>query len=232
MWEIATPGVLIALAGGSFALGYLIINQMMLRSMMLIGSAFYVAYYATAATEPLWGAIYTTLAMMVTNLVGMASLSLRRFRIALPRAHADIYHHFKRLTPGDFRLVMRHAERLIVEQDTEITTEGAPVRHLSFIVSGSARVSKRGAHFSLPDGIFVGEVAYLLERNSVATTIVPAKTELVRWDLDALRRLTPRNPRFKLAMDAMLSHDLAAKVAEAVAQPALVRKGEEESASR
>ncbi|WP_375281733.1 hypothetical protein [Pseudooctadecabacter sp.] len=57
MDTIFTPGVLIICAGGAFTLGYLIINQMALRGLMLIGSAFYVAYYATAAATPLWGAI-------------------------------------------------------------------------------------------------------------------------------------------------------------------------------
>lgn len=221
MLDVFTPAVLIVLAGGCFGLGYLIINQMRLRAMMLLGSGFYLAYYATAADAPLWGAIYTTLAMMATNVIGMAALTLRQFRLALPRAHADIYDNFERLSPGDFRLVMRHADRITLEDAETVTQEGRPVSHLYFVVRGGARVTKRGAQFRLPDGLFVGEVAYLLGRESAATTVLDKGSEVVRWDLAKLNRLAPRNPRFKLAMDAMLSHDLAAKVAEAVAQNAV-----------
>lgn len=126
MDTIFTPGVLIICAGGAFALGYLIINQMALRALMLIGSVFYVAYYATAAATPLWGAIYTTLAMMGTNLIGMGALAARRFTFSLPRAHVDIYDQFDVLTPGDFRLVMSRGERLVLDDAQQITTEGQP----------------------------------------------------------------------------------------------------------
>jgi len=172
MLEQLTPSVFIILAGGFFMLGYLIINQMLLRSMMLIGSAFYIAY---------------------------------------------IYDRFSQLSPGDFRLVMRYAERLVLKDAMTITREGEPVTHLYFILSGSAEVTKQQAQFTLPHSIFVGEVAYLLDRPSVATTKLMSGSEVIRWDLEHLRRTAPRNPRFKLALDAMLSNDLAAKVSVAVA---------------
>jgi len=121
------------------------------------------------------------------------------------------------LSPGDFRLVMKHANRAILDTDQTVTTEGDPVKCLYFILSGNAKVRKRGAQFALPDGVFVGEVAYLLQRPSVATTTIAAGAEVLRWDVDDMRQNIARNPRFKLAIDAMLSYDLARKVGEAVA---------------
>lgn len=218
MLDLLTPTILIGLAGSCFVLGYLMINQMMLRLLVLTGSLFYIAYYATAAETPLWGAIYMSLAMVTANLIGIATLAARRARISLPRAHADIYDQFDVLTPGDFRLVMHYADRYIMPSDHEITTEGAPIDGLYFVLSGQVRVSKRGVTFPLPDGLFVGEVAYLLDRPSVATTHLSKGSEILRWDLDLLRQKARRNPRLKLAIDAMLSRDLAGKVAEAVAQ--------------
>lgn len=218
MTDFFTPNVLIGLAATAFALGYLTIHQMQLRMLMFIGSILYIAYYATAAAEPLYGGIYTTMGMMVANLTGMAILVLRRFRISLPAAHTDIYPKFQMLAPGDFRLVMKHADRISIKEDSVVTSEGDPVTHLYYVLSGSVDVRKRGAEFKLPDGLFVGEVAYLLQRPSVATTTIYAGAEVLRWDLNDLRQNITRNPRFKLAMDAMLSYDLAQKVGEAVAQ--------------
>jgi hypothetical protein len=71
MTDFFTPNVLIACAAGASALGYLLINQMQLRMMMFIGSSFYVAYYATVAAVPLYGVIYTSMGLMLTNLIGM-----------------------------------------------------------------------------------------------------------------------------------------------------------------
>ncbi|MFB1024886.1 MAG: cyclic nucleotide-binding domain-containing protein, partial [Octadecabacter sp.] len=89
-------------------MGYLLINQMQLRMMMFIGSSFHVAYYATVAAVPLYGVIYTSMGLMLTNLIGMAVLTLRRFRISLPAAHTDIYPMFSMLSPGDFPVSYTH----------------------------------------------------------------------------------------------------------------------------
>jgi hypothetical protein len=51
----------------------------------------------------------------------------------------------------------------------------------------------------------------------VATTTISAGAEVLRWDVDDMRQNIARNPRFKLAIDAMLSYDLARKIGEAVA---------------
>jgi CRP-like cAMP-binding protein len=163
------------------------------------------------------GGIFTTMGMILTNLIGMATLTLRRFRISLPAAHTDIYLMFSMLSPGDFRLVMKHADRAILELEQTVTTEGDPVKCLYFILSGNAEVSKRGAQFALPDRVFIGEVAYLLQRPGVATTTISAGAEVLRWDVDDMRQNIARNPRFKLAIDAMLSYDPARKIGEAVA---------------
>ncbi|MCF2870151.1 cyclic nucleotide-binding domain-containing protein [Octadecabacter sp. G9-8] len=220
MFDFFTPAVLVSLASGCYALGYLIINKMQLRLFVLIGSAFYIAYYATAAAEPLYGAIYTTIGLTTANLIGMIILTMGRFRIALPRAHADIYDRFNIVNPGDFRQVMKHATRTTLDQDTVVTHEGDTVTHLVYVIKGAINVTKTGAQFTMPAGVFIGEVAYLLDRPSAATSTVLAGAEIVRWDLNDMRRTSARNPRFKLAMDAILGHDLAQKVTHAVAHPA------------
>lgn len=220
MWDIFTPNVLVSLASGCHALGYLIIHQMRLRIFMLIGSVFYLAYYATAAADPLWSAMYTTAGLTMANAVGMAMLTLRRFRVSLPAAHVDIYDQFSIANPGDFRQVMKSAERTTLAEDTVVTREGQPVTHLVYVIHGHTNVTKKDTAFELPQGVFIGEVAYLLDQPSAATCTVAAGSEVVLWDLEVMRQTTIHNPRFKLALDAMLSRDLANKVAHAVAHPA------------
>ena len=213
------PEVLILLAGGAFVLGYLIINQVRLRIVLLIGTLLYIAYYATVAETPLWGAIYASALTLTANLVGLAMLMVRRSRLAIPAAHRDIYPAFGTLTPGDFRTVVRHARRYRLSADRTLTREGEPVERVYYVISGQPRVSKGGQDFDLPAGTFVGEVALLLGRTSAATTDLAAGSEVLEWTVDGIRHRSARSARFKLALESMISHDLAHKVADAVIHP-------------
>ena len=215
------PDVLIYLAGGSFVLGYLIINQVILRTMVLIGTLIYILYYATVADQPLWAAIYTSVAMGLANLIGLGLLFVRRSKLAIPEAHRDIYPRFVQLSPGDFRSLMRHAHRFRTLDEEVLTTQGQPVSHLSYIISGNAQVTKRDTFLELPPGVFVGEVAYLQGTPSAATTVLPEGSELLQWKVQDLARIGARNQRFKLAIEAAISRDMAAKVAQAVAPQSL-----------
>lgn len=220
MWEeIFTPAFYITAASSLFIVGYLIINQVILRLVMMVGNFSYIAYYATAADTPLWGAIYGTVVMICANIVGLCALHLRNASFSIPGQHSDIYDLFTPARPGDFRALMRLGERRIVTRETVLTQENMPIDELFFIVKGAARVVKGGMAFSVPGPTFTGEVAYLLDRNSVATTIVPAGTEIITWKTETLRRVTKRKPRIKLALDAIISRDLAMKVSHAVPPP-------------
>jgi len=217
IWSILTPDVLVVLAGGCFVLGYLIINQLLLRWMLFLGSVIYVAYYATAAETPLWGAIYLSFAMMAANLIGICSLLIQRSQLAIPRAHRDLYPEFSNLPPGDFRQLVLAAKRHRVNEDTVLSREGEPIRKLYYVISGTAQVEKQGATFALPPRVLIGEVAYMCKRASAATTVLPAGSEILEWDTLDLDRRSATSDRFQLALQAMISRDMVEKVALAVA---------------
>lgn len=215
--DFLTPAFWVAAAGGLFTLGYLIINQVMLRVVMLLGSVCYIVYYATAADEPLWWAIYGSLLMILANLIGLFALLWRNALWALPSAHKDIFTLFGPMRPGDFRTLMTLGHRLKVTEPMQPTREGEPLDRLYFLASGKVRVTKMGSVFHMEGPLFMGEVAYLLNRNSTATSDVLAGAELVYWDRKVLDTAIAKSPRIKLALDAMISQDLATKVSFAVA---------------
>lgn len=215
--DLVPAETIVLLAGLAFTLAYLIINQVVLRLIILFGTALYIWYYWVVADAPLWTAIYTSLAMGLANLIGLASLFWRQSKLAVPRQHLDIYAQFSSLPPGDFRDLIRHATRYTLDTDTDVTHEGAPMDSLYYIISGQIRIEKRGETFSMPAGVFVGEVAYLSRQPSAASTRLGAGTEVLEWDVATLRRRAARKSRFKLALEAMISRDLAVKVAFAVA---------------
>lgn len=208
---------LVLIAGLVFTLGYLIINQVILRLMILTGTAFYIWYYAVVADAPLWTAIWTSCAMGLANVIGLLGLLAHNSRFAIPQAHRDLYPMFSELPPGDFRQIVQRANRYRVDETIRITQEGSPNDSVFFIVSGALRVTKAGERFRMPSGTFVGEVAYLTHQPAAASIDVLQGSEVLEWSVATLRKRAARKSRFKLALDAMFTRDLAAKVAFAVA---------------
>jgi len=214
------PATLITLAGTIQVFGYLLINQTYLRLTMLCSTSVYIAYYFHAAETPLWGAITVSSLTLVTILIGLAALYLRNARFSVPEQHQDIYHLFDELQPGDFRKVMRLANRETVGEQRTVTTEGESPDQLIFVTKGTFLVEKGTMHFDVPGPTFIGEVAYLRNGESAATTILPPGVEIVTWSRETLRRQMRTSPRLKLALDALISRDLATKVSLAVSPDA------------
>lgn len=224
MTEITLPDILVLGAGISFVLAFLIINQVMLRIILLIGTLLYIWYYAVAADTPLWMAIWVSVANLIANMIGLSVLLGSRSRAALPKGFADIYDRspvFQDLPPGDFRALMKMARRYTADTDITLTREHQRGEKLFYILDGVARVEKLGNHFDMPGQFFVGEVAYLLNTNSAATTVVNSGTEIIEWTFKDLRAGSRKKVRFKLALESLISRDLANKVSLAVSPDAI-----------
>ncbi|MEE4189143.1 MAG: cyclic nucleotide-binding domain-containing protein [Roseobacter sp.] len=216
-----TPENLVFLAGAFYVAGLAITNQIVLRLFILAGTAVYIFYYSTVAENPLWEAIYVSACIGLANLGGLTSLVARRSRLAIPRAHADIYDDFPALPPGDFRALVKLSKRYRLDEDKQITTEGAAGEKLFFVISGSTLVRKGGQAFVLPPKLFLGEIAFLIDVPSSASTWLEADAEVLEWRFGDLRKKCARNPRFKLALEAAISNDLAKKVALSMGQDAV-----------
>ena len=222
-------------AGTTFVLGYLIINQVALRLAVMVGTGLYIWYYAIASEDPLWSAIWTSVAMGVANLIGLFNLWLRNSPLSIPSKHRDIYAHFNLLPPGDFRKLMSAAKRQSLTSGTILTTQNTRVKSVYYVIDGGVAVEKFGERFYLPDGIFLGEVGYLTGNRASATTVLTEDSTVLEWDVATLKNRSERDVRFKLAMDALISIDLAEKVARAgapraedqVAAPDLMAFGSE-----
>ncbi|MDW3182240.1 MAG: cyclic nucleotide-binding domain-containing protein [Roseobacter sp.] len=211
-----SPGILVYLAGALYVAGLVTINQIVLRLLILTGTSVYILYYATVAATPLWEAIYVSVMIGTANLIGLSSLLARRSRLAVPRAHADIYRDFPPLPPGDFRSLMKLANRYKVDDERQVTTEGAAGSRLYYVISGATRVQKGDNEFIMPPQFFLGEIAFLIGQPSSASTWLEPGAEVLEWRFEDLRQKCKRSSRFRLALEAAISVDLARKVARAI----------------
>ena len=171
MNEFLLPDFLVLAAAGMFVLGYLIINQIMLRAMLLVGTALYIWYYAVVNDTPLWPAIWASTATGTANLIGLMSLFYRRSVWAIPRKYRDIYAHFDILPPGDFRKLMSVANRVTRPAGHQLTADGSRVNTLYYVIGGKVEIEKYGSRFFVPDGVFIGEVAYLTGNRASASSL-------------------------------------------------------------
>lgn len=213
---VYSPGSLVYLAGALYVLGLVTINQILLRLLILSGTAVYILYYATVGQSPLWEAIYVSMLIGAANLIGLTSLLARQSRLAIPRAHADIYGDFPPLPPGDFRSLMKLAHRYKVREERQLTTEGEAGTRLYYVISGTSRLRKGDSEFILPPKFFLGEIAFLIGQPSSASAWLEPEAEVLEWRFEDLRHKCARSTRVRLALEAAISVDLARKVARAI----------------
>lgn len=205
--------ILVVTAAGMFVLGYLIINQVILRVMLLVGTLLYIWYYFVVAQSPLWPAIWASAATGLANLVGLLQLLFRRSRLAIPAQFKDLYDQFTLLNPGDFRKLMSAAQRHKRPAGHTLTRSSERVQTLFYVIDGTVTIKKYGNDFVMHGNSFVGEVAFLTGEPASATTVLTSDSDVLEWDVQETKRRVRRDPRLGLALDAMISLDLARKVA-------------------
>ena len=217
MLDFIPPSLIVGAAGVIFVIGYLIINQVILRWWINLGTLLYIWYYAAAGGEGTFTAIVTSVLMGTANCIGLAQIYYRNSKYVIPKEHQDIYPIFATLPPGDFRALMKFADRYFTKENQLITNEGQENKYLYYIISGKLSATKLKQKFELPARIFVGEVAYMTGQAASASTELIKGAEVLRWDTSELRKRAAKDDRFRLALDALVSADLARKVTTAVA---------------
>ncbi|MBV7258233.1 cyclic nucleotide-binding domain-containing protein [Erythrobacter crassostreae] len=215
------PSWLIHIGAALLLLAYAIRDELKLRLLIIVSTFIYIAYYYLAANPPLWDAIITSSLMVVINVIVLTQILLERTTFRMTEDEKALFDAFETLTPGQFRRIAKLAAWR-TSGDTEgviLTREQEPSDSLFYIFEGNISVEKGGRRFRLPDGNFVGEVAFVLKRKTTATTIAPKGVRFVEWDSTALRNLSDKHPNLGNALNALLTRDLARKIGASYRPP-------------
>lgn len=193
---------------------FFIRDELPLRSLIIVSTIIYIAYYYYALDPPLWDAIFTSALMILANFYVLAQVLLERTTLRLSPDEKRLFDAFETLTPGQFRRILKVTRWRVADdpEGTILTREAEPSDTLFFIFEGLISVQKGERIFRLPEGNFVGEIAFVLKRKTTATTVAPRGVRFVEWDSDALRRLGRRYPNLGNALNALLTRDLARKL--------------------
>ncbi|MDH3664107.1 MAG: popeye domain-containing protein [Alphaproteobacteria bacterium] len=207
--------VWVHLAALFYVLGFWARDQLILRSLVLLGTAFYILYYYLAADMPLWSAMLWSTILGVVNLYVTVQLAMERTTFRMSRDERQLYSAFSPMTPGEFRKLMSMAIWHDAEQACLLTIESRPNKSLFYIIEGSVTLQKNGRAFDMNAGKFVGEISYLLMSNATATAHAHAATRYIEWRHEDLAEIERRNPGIRVALREILNADLAQKVTNA-----------------
>lgn len=205
---------LIHIAATILLIGYFIRDELKLRVMIIISSVIYNFYYWLVPSPPLWDAVMTGFLLIGVNIYVLVQVLLERTTFRLSDDEKRLFDGFETLSPGQFRKILKIADWRDVGGDgaVTLTREGELTSALFYIFDGVISVTKGDHQFRLPQGNFVGEVAYVLNGPATATTTANAGVRYVEWHVATLRRLGDKNPALGNAVNALLTHDLANKL--------------------
>lgn len=210
---IMYPANIVYLAAATQALGLLVRTQIILRLFLLLGSAFYLTYYAIATDMPLWQAIAAETLIASANIYGLAMLLLSRSRWLIPADQLKLFEMFDELEPGEFKMLMRYGTLRALSAPETLTVEGQIPDRLVYVIDGAVEIEKGSSRFQIPPKHFIGEISIVLGTKASATTRLSEGAQIVEWPREKLLRAMKRHHRLQLAVEAIIGKDMARKVA-------------------
>ena len=193
-----------------FLVGFLIRDVVLSRAVFAVGAAVFVYGFALGD-----GNFFALIWAVVFLLVNMAVIwaSLRdRFTTPLSPEEQALAKEMPQFSDGDFRRLMQSCTWQTLDASLQLTEQGKPSKTLYYIVAGGATVTKSGKELEVGDNLLIGEISFSQDVPATATVNAHEGSVLISWPSKKLKRLLKRKS-LKAAFDALLSHDLADKLA-------------------
>ena len=188
-------------------------NQIMLRCFAITGDIAYSAYFYGASEQPLWSAMFWSCTYIAINIVMILLLLNDSREGKLSDDELKLYRSMGTLTPGEFRKLVALGKWHKAESDIALTKEGEEISQLHYVLEGEIAIEKAGRKIEVKPEIFIGEIAYLLNKPATATVIVKSGSLYMSWTHAALANCFKKQEGLKSALSTLLSSDLAMKVA-------------------
>ena len=193
-----------------FLVGFLIRDVVLSRAVFAVGAAVFVYGFALGD-----GNFFALVWAVVFLLVNMAVIwaSLRdRFTTPLSPEEQALAKEMPQFSDGDFRRLMQSCTWQTLDASLQLTEQGKPSKTLYYIVAGGATVTKSGKELEVGDNLLIGEISFSQDVPATATVHAHEGSVLISWPSKKLKRLLKRKS-LKAAFNALLSHDLADKLA-------------------
>jgi len=213
---ISSAGIIVVAAAAMQTIAYVFSSQIALRLFLLIGTFLYLVYYFVAADDPLWPAIFGTVCIGITSIYGLLRTLINRSTLTIPRSEMPIYEKIGDIEPGAFRKLMKYAQIKTFESRVLMTEFGVVPQQIYFTLKGDVDVTKSKFSFEIGPNNFIGEISIIGGFSASATVHSRPGTTVVVWNRAQLLDMMKKDERFRIAVEALFSKDMAFKLAQAV----------------
>ena len=198
------------IAAATFFTGLFIADVILSRAVFAVGAAVFV--YGFTLNEGNFLALVWAMVFLLTNL-GVIWLTMqRRNAIPLSDEAKALAKEMPQFSKKDFARLMQLADWQTLDAAQQLTEQGEPVENLYYIVEGGATVEKNEKSIEVGAHLLIGEISLTQKVPATATVQAHKGSVLVVWSAKKLTKLLKRKS-LKAGFDALLSHDLAEKLA-------------------
>lgn len=213
------PFIELIFIGLAFKLaGFLVRDELILRSLVLTGMACDVVFYYLQSPA-IWASVIANTSLVIVNLALITIIIFERSTWFMSAKERMAFEHFKTLSPGQFRRIMRGAHWRVAMQDTILLREGERSDKLYFLETDHFYIRKKGTEYTASGPAFAGEIMFLQGGVASATVAVPQGATYVEWDASALHWAMKKSRPLDNALVARFGQDLADKVRNSVPLP-------------
>jgi hypothetical protein len=200
-----------------FLVGFLIRDVILSRAVFAVGAAVFVHGFALGDGN--FFALLWAVAILLVNMAVIWANLRDRFTTPLTPEEQALKKEMPQFSEGDFRRLMQPCSWQTLDAPLQLTEQGKPGKTLYYIVSGGATVSKSDKEIDVGDNILIGEISFSQDVPATATVHAHEGSVLISWPRKKLKRLLKRKS-LKAGFDALLSNDLAEKLANDEARSA------------
>lgn len=213
MDDIWVSGNIVHIGALLYLAGFLFRNQIILRSLIIVGDFVYILYFYFAPEVPLWGGIFWSTMFTIANAVMIGLIVADKMHFRLDRNEKRLFDLLQDLSPGQFRQLLKIGREETASSRLSITREDEPLEELYFILDRSITIEKKGSRAVIPSDTFIGEIALLLGQPASATVTIEPGTPYFVWPSAALKSLMQSKPDLGNALNLAMNRKMAQKIA-------------------
>lgn len=193
-----------------FLIGFFIADMVLSRAVFAVGAAVFV--YGFTLNDGNFIALVWAMVFLLTNLGVIWLTFQKRNTVPLTDEEAALAKEMPQFSKADFRRLMQICSWQRLDEETQLTAQGTDCDTLYYIVEGGATVQKNKQTIRVGDHILIGEISMTQNVPATATVHAHQDSVLIAWPVKKLKKLLKRKS-LKAGFDALLSHDLAEKLA-------------------
>ncbi|MCA0432176.1 MAG: cyclic nucleotide-binding domain-containing protein [Proteobacteria bacterium] len=203
------------LAGALLFIGFAFKNQFVLRALAICGSLSYILFFTLASGDRIWQPIIWNSFSISANCVLIVLLLRDRHFKPASDEQMNLFRRWNTLSPGQFRRFMGLGTPGTSQKPLRLTAEGEALDRLYYVSDGKVVIEKGGRRFPAGPGIFIGELALLRNKPATASVWLEPGSRYLAWNVADVEKTMSKDPAMRAALQAILSADMAEKLAQA-----------------